>query len=125
MGEVAAHTALLAIGFRRGARRSRIAVAENDMIVNEVADRLHARDAERRVAKQPPRLARQQVALRKKRLGSKNSSVSDGRSRTSCCQAIRSPISKVPGSRITASVPKVKRPGGATNRLHQLPKLSR
>src|SRR3569832_2284613 len=54
MGKIAADAALLAVGLRSGARGPRIAVVEDDMVVNEVADRLDARNAERGVAKQPP-----------------------------------------------------------------------
>ena len=125
MREVAAYAALFAIGLGGGAGRPRQPVVEGDVIVHEIADRLNARQAKRRVAEQPPRLVRQQVAFaiaagqqEQQRIGRQVLAPRAGR-------RDRSRVSKVPGSRITASVPKVKRPAGATKRLHQLPKLSR
>src|SRR5579883_3166487 len=43
MREIAAHTSLLVERLPRGAGRTGVRVVERDMVMNEVADRLHAR----------------------------------------------------------------------------------
>src|SRR6202011_2563966 len=59
------------------------------------------------------------------RLGSKNTSVSSGRDSTLCSNAYGKESSGTPLSRISASAVTVNLPGGATARVHQLPKPSR
>ncbi len=63
MREVAAHTAALSQRLDRAAGRSGVLVAELDSIVDEVADRLNARPARRRLAEQIPRGLHQPVGL--------------------------------------------------------------
>ena len=52
--EVAAHALLLHVGFQRRARGARVRVAEGQVVVDEVADRLHARPARLDAAEQIP-----------------------------------------------------------------------
>src|SRR5215218_5545678 len=61
MGVVAADPALLGIGLGGRAGRARVLVAERDMVVNEVADRLHPHPAGRCGSEQPPSLVRQAI----------------------------------------------------------------
>src|SRR3954470_2495845 len=63
MGVVAADPALLGVGLSGRAGRARVLVAERDMVVNEVADRLHARPARPCRAEQPPGLVRQAIGF--------------------------------------------------------------
>src|SRR5215212_1057505 len=61
MGVVAADPALLGIGLSGRAGRARVLITERDMVVNEVADRLHAWPAQRGGSEQPPSLVRQTI----------------------------------------------------------------
>ncbi len=63
MREVAADSAALHIGFVGGLGGARMLVAEGDVIMHEVADRLHARPAERRMPEQAPRIVGQAIGL--------------------------------------------------------------
>ena len=63
MSEVAAHAPPLDIGFERGAGRLGVLVAERDMLVHEVADRLHQRPAFADLAEFRPGDVRQPVGL--------------------------------------------------------------
>jgi hypothetical protein len=63
MGVVTADPALLGVSLSGCAGRARVLVAERDMVVNEVADRLHPRPAGRCGSEQPPRLVRQAVGF--------------------------------------------------------------
>ena len=89
MGEVAADALALVEGLPGGPGRARVLVAEGDVAVHEVADRLDARPAEWRGAEQLPG-----------GLGA------DGRSRSSGCPAGR------PGPRPAGPAPRAARPTG-------------
>src|SRR5271157_3720585 len=54
MREIAAYAAAFGIGFIRGARRTGALVAEGDVAVDEIADRLHPRPARRYTAEMVP-----------------------------------------------------------------------
>ncbi len=122
---VAADALALLVSLPRGLGGARMLVAEGDVAVNEIADRLHPRPAERRLLEQ---LARR--------------SPKAGRSRNSGCRADRpacpraaprscaerprqTPGPAGPLSRTTPSAARRMRPAGATMRLHQLPNTSR
>src|SRR5215207_7364465 len=63
MGVVTADPALLGVSLSGCAGRARVLVAERDMVVDEVADRLHPHPAGRRRREQPPSLVRQAVGF--------------------------------------------------------------
>ena len=95
MSVVAAHPATLGVCFRRRSGRARMLVTEADVLMNEVADRLHPRPTRRRVAEQPPSLVGQAIGLAVT-APSKKSMTSAGRSSTWCCTAFRSTGPKCP-----------------------------
>ena len=99
-------------------------VTERNVIMDEVADRLHPRPARRRVAEQPPSLVGQAIGLAVTAAEQKQY---DFRRQVPnlVLQGIQIDRVRQPESRIMASVPRLKWPPGATSRLHQLPKLSR
>jgi hypothetical protein len=61
MGVVATDPALLGVGLGGRSGRARVLVAERNMVVNEVADRLHPHPAGRCGSEQPPCLVRQAI----------------------------------------------------------------
>jgi hypothetical protein len=63
MGEVAANAAALGICFICGSGDARVLVAEDQVIVHEVADSLHARPAQRCVTEEAPRIVGQAIGL--------------------------------------------------------------
>ena len=63
MGEVAAHAPLLDIGVIRGAADMGMLVAEGDMLVDEIADRLHQPPTFTHLAESRPGDVRQAVGL--------------------------------------------------------------
>ena len=63
MGEVPTHAGALLIGFPGGLGRTRVLVAEGEVVVDEVADRLHASPSGRRCREQAPGDLRQSVRL--------------------------------------------------------------
>src|SRR3954465_6241065 len=63
MGVVAADPALFCVSLSGRAGRARVLVAERDVVVDEVADGLHARPARRCRPEQPPRLIRQAIGF--------------------------------------------------------------
>ena len=63
MGEVAANAAALLVGLERGSGGAGMLVAEGDVIVHEIADRLDPRPAERRRSEQAPGLVGQPIGL--------------------------------------------------------------
>ena len=63
MREIAADADFLRMRFARGARRARVLVTEDDVLVREIADRLHARPAGRRLPEELPRRVQHEVRL--------------------------------------------------------------
>ena len=104
---------------------ARMLVAEGDVLVHEVADRLHPRPAERRLAEEAPGLVGQAVGLAVAAAEQEQQGFRRQVLNLVLAGRPARPGSGKPRSRTTVSVLRLKRPAGATSRLHQLPKLSR
>lgn len=124
MSEVTADSLTLLIGLGSRPRRAGELVSELDVSMTEVADRLDA-DQPGGVAPKRSQARSSSRSLSQKRLGNRKTSAFSGSCSTgiSCASGVIG--SSAPESFTMASEEIDIRPGGATKRVHQLPKPSR
>ena len=124
MRVVAANAVALYVCCVRSSGGAGVLVAEGHVVVHEIADGLHPRPAERRMSEEAPRLAGKPIGLTVATAKQEQQGLR-GQVLDLVLQSVQVDRIDPPGSRTMASVPRLKRPAGATSRLHQFPKLSR
>ena len=124
MGVVAADALALVVGFPRGLGGARMLVAERDVTMDVIADRLHPRPARRRILEQLPGDIRQPVGLAIPAAEQINQRIRRQVLDRMLNRRGNHGIGQAAVADDAVGV-KAHAPAGATIRLHQLPNMSR